>query len=97
MNRLVDPTAAKKLSTDILLQLRGILYDGLHWVYGLGLLLIVLCFGVCPYNSARIWYNDKKRIAGDLMAFIQANIYSNVLEMEVMVKRVILPKLPSKR
>lgn len=42
MNRLVDPTAAKKLSTDILLQLRAILYDGLHWVYGLGLLLIVL-------------------------------------------------------
>ena len=42
MNRLVDPTAAKKLSTDILLQLRGILYYGLHWVYGLGLLLIVL-------------------------------------------------------
>ena len=29
------------------------------------------------------------------MAFIQANIYSNVLEMEVMVN-VILPKLPSK-
>lgn len=38
----------------------------------------------------------KKRIAGDHMAFLQANIYSNVLEMEVMVD-VILPQETEKK
>jgi EmrB/QacA subfamily drug resistance transporter len=42
MNQLVDPVAAKQLSMNILLQVRAILYDGLHWVYGVGLVLILI-------------------------------------------------------
>ncbi|KAF1303347.1 MDR family MFS transporter [Enterococcus sp. JM9B] len=44
MNKLVNPQTAKLLSEDLLQPLRKILYDGLHGVFGTGLLLVVLAF-----------------------------------------------------
>ncbi|HBH6538895.1 TPA: MFS transporter, partial [Enterococcus faecium] len=46
MNQLVDPAAARQLPTALLGQLREILYSGLHWVFGIGVLLIVLAIGL---------------------------------------------------
>lgn len=41
MNKLVNPQTAKQLPAALLQPLRGILYDGLHWVFGAGLVLVV--------------------------------------------------------
>lgn len=42
MNKLVNPQTAKYIDADILLPLRKILYDGLHSVYLVGLLLVII-------------------------------------------------------
>ncbi|KAF1296696.1 multidrug MFS transporter [Enterococcus sp. JM4C] len=42
MNKLVNPQTAKELSADLLQPLRGILYEGLHMVYFVGILLIIV-------------------------------------------------------
>lgn len=44
MNQLVNPQTAKLLSKDLLVPLRIILYQGLHVVYGVAVLLIVIAF-----------------------------------------------------
>lgn len=46
MNKLVNPQTAKEIEAGLLTPLRGILYDGLHQVYFLGLLLVVLAFAL---------------------------------------------------
>ncbi|MEY8445713.1 MDR family MFS transporter [Enterococcus ratti] len=42
MNKLVNPQTAKNIAADLITPLRRILYDGLHQVYFIGLLLIVM-------------------------------------------------------
>lgn len=42
MNQLVNPHTANEISSELLKPLRGILYSGLHMVFLIGLLLIVL-------------------------------------------------------
>ncbi|WP_137626971.1 MDR family MFS transporter [Lactiplantibacillus pingfangensis] len=44
MNKLINPQTATELPTKLLPTLRGILYTGLHWVYLIGLALIILAF-----------------------------------------------------
>jgi len=44
MNKLINPQTATELPAKLLPTLRGILYTGLHWVYLIGLVLIVLAF-----------------------------------------------------
>lgn len=46
MNKLVNPQTAKEIETGLITPLRGILYDGLHQVYFVGLLLVVLAFAL---------------------------------------------------
>ncbi|MBF8808643.1 MAG: MFS transporter [Enterococcus lacertideformus] len=42
MNKLVNPQTAKNIANNLLVPLRKILYDGLHQVYLVGLLLVVV-------------------------------------------------------
>ena len=44
MNKLVNPQTAKKIAIDLITPLRKILYDGLHQVYFVGLLLVIIAF-----------------------------------------------------
>jgi len=44
MNRLINPQTASQLPEKLLPALRHILYNGLHWVYVIGFLIVVLTF-----------------------------------------------------
>ncbi len=44
MNRLINPQTASGLPTRLLPALRQVLYNGLHWVYVIGFLIVVLTF-----------------------------------------------------
>lgn len=44
MNRLINPQTASGLPTRLLPALRQVLYNGLHWVYLIGFLIVVLTF-----------------------------------------------------
>lgn len=44
MNRLINPQTASGLPTRLLPALRQVLYNGLHWVYMIGFLIVVLTF-----------------------------------------------------
>ncbi|WP_395345597.1 MDR family MFS transporter [Levilactobacillus parabrevis] len=46
MNRLINPQTASGLPTRLLPALRQVLYNGLHWVYLIGFLIVVLTFVV---------------------------------------------------
>ncbi|MFD1549956.1 MDR family MFS transporter [Levilactobacillus fuyuanensis] len=44
MNRLINPQTASGLPTRLLPALRQVLYNGLHWVYMIGFLIVILTF-----------------------------------------------------
>lgn len=46
MNKLVNPQTAKMIDAEILTPLREILYHGLHQVYLVGLLLVIIALGL---------------------------------------------------
>lgn len=46
MNKLVNPQTAKLLPAELLQPLRGILYDGLHWVFGAGVALVAIALAL---------------------------------------------------
>ena len=46
MNKLVNPQTAKLLPENLLEPLRKILFDGLHGVFGIALVLIVIALGM---------------------------------------------------
>lgn len=58
MNKLVNPQTAKEIESGLLTPLREILYDGLHQVYFIGLLLVVLAFSLTFFIRDT---RDKKR------------------------------------
>ncbi len=46
MNKLVNPQTAKNIASELITPLRKILYEGLHQVYFVGLLLVVIAFAL---------------------------------------------------
>ena len=46
MNKLVNPQTAKNIASELITPLRKILYEGLHQVYFVGLLLVVVAFAL---------------------------------------------------
>ncbi|MGM0126179.1 hypothetical protein IGI37_003580 [Enterococcus sp. AZ194] len=61
MNRLVNPQTAKQLPLDLLKPLREILYDGLHMVYFVGILLIIIPLVLTFFMSGSKRIDEKVR------------------------------------
>lgn len=53
MNKLINPQTATELPAKLLPTLRGILYTGLHWVYLIGLALIIFAFIVNSFDRGK--------------------------------------------
>jgi len=61
MNRLINPQTAGQLPEKLLPALRHILYNGLHWVYVIGFLIVVLTFVINRLDhSDRVLGNGAK-------------------------------------